>query len=913
MRGRFLSFLLISCISPIALCQGGASPPPASGQTDAATAPQLVKRPPEPPEAWDASGRPIDRITLDLNVTDATGEAAKGLDARDFTLLDNQKPAKILSFQAIDGASTAADPVQVILLVDTVNNTFESVAAERDQITKFLSRNGGQLPVPMSIALFSDSGIKIDQPTLNGNLLIAELKKMPIPVRAISAAAGGEGAAERFQISHKALLQLLAYEGTKPGRKLLIWIGPGWPMLSVPRVDVSDAEKRSDWSSIVLFSTDLRETRTTLYSVDSLSSETALSRSVFYQNFLKPVTSEKDASAGYLALPVLAMQSGGKVLYGSNDLAGEIADCVNDALAYYTVSLQISPSQTLDEYHALQAKVAQPALTARTSAGYYNQPFGSSRSLPQSASPVETLRKEGHLVIVDAVVLDRHGSPVKGLKIGDLQLKEDGVPQKLASLEENSPETSVVAPPQLSADGTITVSNTPSNRSSVWNVLLVDTLNTPKEDLASLRKQLQQFANQLPASEPVALVTMSSQSKIVTSFHEDAAAISQYLKKNGLPVIGSAPPVDIDATQEELEIQPSPQMLANKAEIDVERQDQRAQQTLDNFSAIAKWLRNYPGRKNVYWLSAGFPLQGQPFGILGHTEMSPTGPAAQSSQTNPMQKSTDKELESARVAIYPIDVRGVAPPDIAGETTADTTGDFLTMGKLGDKSIDAKKDDQLKAAQQTEMLDIAHVTGGAASFNNNLADALRKDFNQGENYYTLSYTPSNPAWNGTYRRISLSTNEPGDQLLYRQGYYATDPQSEPAPTAGQFRTAMQHGAPPESSVLFSAKVNKSADALNVEYAIQSRTIQYPPDPSGKLVANIDCALLEFDVRGKILASSLIGLTTAVAPEMRAALNSGVIHTKQSIALKPEAASVVLGVRDQSTGLFGTLEVALATH
>jgi hypothetical protein len=49
----------------------------------------------------------------------------------------------------------------------------------------------------------------------------------------------------------------------------------------------------------------------------------------------------------------------------------------------------------------------------------------------------------------------------------------------------------------------------------------------------------------------------------------------------------------------------------------------------------------------------------------------------------------------------------------------------------------------------------------------------------------------------------------------------------------------------------------------------------------------------------------------VSPERRAALNVDGVHARQTIALKPGAASVVLGVRDQTTGRFGNLEVALA--
>ena len=263
------------------------------------------------------------------------------------------------------------------------------------------------------------------------------------------------------------------------------------------------------------------------------------------------------------------------------------------------------------------------------------------------------------------------------------------------------------------------------------------------------------------------------------------------------------------------------------------------------------------------------------------------------------------------MAIYPIDARGVAPPDYQGITTADTTfdngGNVFGSAQLATVTLA----DQLSAAKKSGMLEIAKATGGVATFNNDIAKTLRNEFDRSESYYTISYTPANTEWNGGYRRIQLSLDEPGNQLIYREGYYAKDPQSAPTPTKEEFRQALGHGAPVATDVLFSAKVSKSADAANVEYTIDPRTIEYQADASGQLVASADCAIVEYDAKGKAIATSLVRVTSTVSPERRAALNMDGLRAKQTIALKPGAASVVLGVRDQTTGRFGNLEVALA--
>jgi VWFA-related protein len=367
----------------------------------------------------------------------------------------------------------------------------------------------------------------------------------------------------------------------------------------------------------------------------------------------------------------------------------------------------------------------------------------------------------------------------------------------------------------------------------------------------------------------------------------------------GLGPLESGVPANIVERQEMPDvIKPDTATLQNKANIDIQRQAERGQMTLDDFSSMAKWLGVYPGRKNVFWLSSGFPLEGQPFGVLG------PGPGTQAGQRLPMQEKTDKALENARVAIYPIDVRGVAVPDITGETNADTEGNGMQM-------IDVNKDDDLKTAELLEMLEIAHATGGTARFNNDLTKSLRDAWRQGESYYTLSYTPQNTKWDGGYHRIQIAVNEPGVQLVYRQGYYARDAEPEPSPTTDQFRAALEPGSLSAISVLFTARVVTAADSAEVQYAIDPSTIQFVEDSDGKLLADLDCAILEFNGKGKVLEKSLIRLSEKVGPEQRAQISAKSLEAKQTIALRPGATTLVVGVRDRSTGQFGSLEVNLA--
>ena len=59
-------------------------------------------------------------------------------------------------------------------------------------------------------------------------------------------------------------------ESTRPGRKIFLWVSPGWPLLSGPRLDLGAKQEQQIFSDIVALSTQLRDTRTTLYNINPL-------------------------------------------------------------------------------------------------------------------------------------------------------------------------------------------------------------------------------------------------------------------------------------------------------------------------------------------------------------------------------------------------------------------------------------------------------------------------------------------------------------------------------------------------------------------------------------------------------------------------------------------------------------------
>jgi len=317
-------------------------------------------------------------MTLDVVVTDKSGKPVTGLKQQDFSLLDNKQAQKIVSFQAVEGgAATADSPMEVILLVDTVNTEFTNVAIERKEIEKFLLRNGGALAQPVSMIFFSDTTATGTTASRDGNAVLADMNQKQLGLRTIGRSQGFAGGLERTQLSLNTLRKLTDFEAAQPGRKLLVWISPGWPFLvsGLDRELASQRQKQQFFTSIVALSDGLRRARITLFDIDPLGTADAGDlRTTDYKQFLKPVKKAEQADNGDLALQVLATQSGGRVLNSSNDLAGEIATCVADANSFYVLNFEGLPGDGPNEYHALEVKVGKPGLTARTRSGYYAQP-----------------------------------------------------------------------------------------------------------------------------------------------------------------------------------------------------------------------------------------------------------------------------------------------------------------------------------------------------------------------------------------------------------------------------------------------------------------------------------------------------------------------------------------------------------
>jgi VWFA-related protein len=438
---------------------------------------------------------------------------------------------------------------------------------------------------------------------------------------------------------------------------------------------------------------------------------------------------------------------------------------------------------------------------------------------------ITTLHTSTNLVVIDVTVTDARQNPVHGLKQSDFTLMENNIPQRVKNFEEHVPvpasdSSKVVGPPKLPPGLFSNRAVAPAN--GPVNVILLDSLNTPLEQQPYVRSQLVEFVKKQPPGTRIAIFSLSSSLTMLQGFTSDPEVLKAALTgKTGIrqpsdllvnTVTGGSP---TDTTYSTLwasnpnEADGSDlsyaQALANVQRFEALQTafqlQLRSKYTLDAFNLLARYLVGIPGRKNVIWFSASFPLDVYPNPALQDAMDSFVNSDAEL-------RETDNLLTRAQVAVYPVDARGVY-----------NVGAFTTDNFGNTTATDMQQFYQDAGTELETMSTMAEDTGGRVFNNtNNLTAAVTKAIEDGSNYYTLTYTPSDQHWDSRFRTIKVKLAQQGYSLTYRRGYYADDPEgkhtieeSAVAPShPTTMATAMMRGGPSPSEILFKVRIRPSA-------------------------------------------------------------------------------------------------------
>jgi len=341
-------------------------------------------------------------IALSLIVTDSSGAPISGLKSEDFVLLDNQHPQTITAFQALDGGA-AGSSVHVILVLDGINNPGWAFNRQAKEMERFVSQGRGPFPYPVTLAIASSLGVLQTSTSRDGDALLAEFAQLTRTVHSTDcssidpdasgqtaqapmittlngdsldkmeegafAAGPGNCQGQHFAQSIAALGRLVEDQEETPGRVLLVWVGPGWPLLPLPA-----RAQRSYFKHLVSLTASLRDAQVTLDLVSPADLEHAKeSRGADWNGVYNGTDAAEHVTAASIALRVLAHQSGGRVFSKSKDAAGDISACLADAGSYYSLSFEEVPAAP-SSYHSVDVKVNRPGITVRTVTSYYTAP-----------------------------------------------------------------------------------------------------------------------------------------------------------------------------------------------------------------------------------------------------------------------------------------------------------------------------------------------------------------------------------------------------------------------------------------------------------------------------------------------------------------------------------------------------------
>ena len=470
-------------------------------------------------------------------------------------------------------------------------------------------------------------------------------------------------------------------------------------------------------------------------------------------------------------------------------------------------------------------------LAAFTTASGAQGGSGGEQAKNEGPAAPPTIHTNANLVLVDVVVTGKEGR-VQGLRAGQFHIFENGKEQRITTFEEHRASDALRAAKAPKLPAGVYSSYPQYALTSAANVLLLDALNTPMGDQMEVRQQMLEYLEQIPKGTRLAVFTLGAQLRMLEGFTTDAGAIEELLKKGkGL----TRQSVLLETPQEEDEANAAAasafdpvtaeQFLADTRSFET---DLRVGMTLNALQEMGRYLATIPGRKNLIWFSGSFPSQIEPDLTLGD-------PFSAARQYLAAMEKTDALLAAARVAVYPVDARGLVsvPSANAGRSFGASSGGLMPrklatlrnvragFGNMGGTAVnaaakaDAQESQQLLDEHET-MDQIAEQTGGKAFYNTNaLGSAVVDAIRNGANYYTIGYVPEVKQWNGKFRRIRVEVSGGKYRLQYRRGYYAENPAKAGPETAGTnapMVNAMQLGAPPLSQIIFEARALPATSA-----------------------------------------------------------------------------------------------------
>jgi VWFA-related protein len=357
-------------------------------------------------------------VLLDVTVTDARGVPIRGLSRSAFQVLDNNRPQKIASFEEhtadpkirYAGETTKPGtysndvmihppPVFNLILIDTNTIDMPEQMYLYDQLNRFI----GELPANQPIAIYhrwGDYTMLAQDFTTDHQLLLKAVRKaiprLPIP-----------GASTYSDLD--TLKQILAYIGSIPGRKNVLWFTGGSNLFLEPKPTGDNLNGPSALE--IQFSDELREIydqleadRVSLYPIDARGLVYAPPKLVGHEV-------NQDAITGlfnqHSLMSDIAAATGGRAYYNNNGLSQITSEVISQDGSYYTLTYTPNDLHLDNKWHKLKVKLNNSSYELSYRHGYFDDGVNDA-STPAKRDSRTLLRSGGSTERVP----DTHDEPI---------------------------------------------------------------------------------------------------------------------------------------------------------------------------------------------------------------------------------------------------------------------------------------------------------------------------------------------------------------------------------------------------------------------------------------------------------------------------------------------------------------------
>ena len=391
---------------------------------------------------------------------------------------------------------------------------------------------------------------------------------------------------------------------------------------------------------------------------------------------------------------------------------------------------------------------------------------------PREQDDIDVVKISTNLVQIDAIVTDRKGTHVTDLRPEEVEMLENGKPQKVTDFSYIKMSRPAEAAKPSGESGRPAVTGPPPKvrREEVRRTIaiVIDDLRMSFDSIRFTKETVKKFLDeQLQPNDLVAIIRTAGGTGALQQFTSDKNQLYTSIEKlKWIPRIGNNAQAFQNIRQETMQI-PERNMLDNTNELDdlnQMRKDLFAVGTLGALNYVIKGLSEMPGRKSVILFSDGLQI------------FNPSEPTGSSRILNSLQLLLDL-ANRASVVINTMDVRGLVT---FGLTAVDNTWN-MSPAQVEAKLVQRKAN---FFDSQNGLNYLSEQTGGLAFRNNNDMNAgVKQIMDDQAGYYLIGYRPDDATFDSTngrtkFHHVALKVKRPGKfTVRTRTGFYGvTDEQ-----------------------------------------------------------------------------------------------------------------------------------------